>query len=563
MQQALNRVSIKSKLVGAFALVLSCTIALGLFSVARVTHLNRTAATIGTDVVASTALGRVAIDGEQMLSLGLARQATASSAAKARLAAKLEATARDLDANWSHYAAAGLGRGDEQRLAAVEQQAWKRYAGALKQAADMDAAGNNDEAETYLENEVPRAVAAFRDAVGASVALKRDQGTDAVSAAARVGASARIMIIAILIAMAAASTAISWFMIGAICKPVSRMTGVMQRLAGHDMQVDVPGAGRGDEIGRMAGAVLAFKEGMIVAARLSAEQEAERLIKQRRTARLEELLAAFEQKSTRMVDLLTAGSTELTTTAQAMTMTASQTDQRALSVDGAAAQASAGVNTVAAAAEELSASIAEINRQVSQSMTIAKKAVNESRRTDVIVRDLADAASKIGNVVSLITEIASKTNLLALNATIEAARAGDSGKGFEVVASEVKGLATQTVRATSEIGGQISQIQAATREAVQAIEGITAIIEEVNLIAATIAESVEQQGLATGEIARNVQQTARAASDVKENIGDVRQASRQVENAAGQVLGAAGGISEQAANLSVEVNQFLADVRTA
>ncbi|WP_428376637.1 methyl-accepting chemotaxis protein [Lichenicoccus sp.] len=563
VQKALNSISIKSKLVAAFALMLACTVALGMFSVTRVTHLNRTASMIGTDVVASTALGRVAIDGERMLSLGLARQATASAAVKARRTAELEATARDLDANWSRYVAGGLGQAGERRLAAVEQQAWKQYAGALHQAADMDAAGNNDEAESFLENDVPKAVAAFRDAIGANVVLKQAQGTKAVGAAARVGASARAMIIAILLAMGLASVAIAWLMISAICGPVSRMTSAMQRLASRDLQVDVPGAGRGDEIGRMAAAVLAFKDSMIDADRLAAEQDAERGVKERRAARLEQLLAAFEVQSTHMVDLLAAGSNELTATAQTMTSTASQTDHRALAVDGAAAEASTAVNTVAAAAEQLSVSNAEIDRQVLQSMTIARKAVGESLRTDTIVRDLVGAAERIGDVVDLITDIASKTHLLALNARIEAARAGDNGKGFEVVASEVKALANQTVQATGKIGDQIGQIQSATREAVSAIQGITTIIEEVSRIAATIASSVAEQGLATVEIAKNAQHTARAANDVSENIGGVRLASKEVESAAGQVLGAAGGISEQASCLLLEVNRFLADVRAA
>jgi methyl-accepting chemotaxis protein len=221
------------------------------------------------------------------------------------------------------------------------------------------------------------------------------------------------------------------------------------------------------------------------------------------------------------------------------------------------------VQTVAAAAEELSASIGEISRQVHQSSKITGQAVTETQRTDTIVRALAEGADKIGKVMELIADIAGQTNLLALNATIEAARAGDAGKGFAVVASEVKSLATQTARATEEIGVQVSQIQAATKEAVGAIEGISTTIQEVSKIAASIAAAVEEQGAATAEIARNVQQTAQAAQDVTVNISGVSRASSETGAAAGQVLSAAGDLSNQAENLTAEVNTFLVDVRAA
>ena len=563
MQQRLSQFRITSKLIAAFALMFGCTVALGVFSVARVTLLTGAAAEIGTDVVASAALGQVAIDGERMLSLGLARQATASSAAKTRLTNQLEAAAHDLDANWLHYVTGGPMGAEEHRLAAAVQRAWKGYSASLQEAAAMDAAGNNDEAETYLEDTVPKAVAAFRQTMEATVAFKRAQSTAAVSAAAWVGASARVMIISILAAMAAASGAIAWFMIGAICKPVSEMTVAMQRLAGRDMQVEVPGTSRGDEIGRMAAAVLAFKNSMLVADRLAVDRDVEQQIKERRSTKLEALLVAFEDKATGLVDLLEARSSELNATADAMTTTASQTDQRASTVSSAATLASTEASIVATATDQLAASIGEINRQVSQSIMFTGRAVSETQRTSTIVRDLALAADKIGNVVNIITRIASQTSLLALNATIEAARAGHAGRGFAVVASEVKTLAVQTTKATSEIGIQVDQIQSATRDAVSAINTVAKINQEVNGIATVIASSVAQQSSATSEIVQSVHQTAQAASDVTENICEVRHASKQVQDAAGHVLEAAGGISEQAVRLSKEVNWFLKEVRAA
>ena len=150
-----------------------------------------------------------------------------------------------------------------------------------------------------------------------------------------------------------------------------------------------------------------------------------------------------------------------------MTTTATQTASQSLAVAAAAEQAAYNVNTVAAATEQLGSSVQEIGRQVDGSARLATLAVNEAARTASLVQELSLAAGKIGDVVSIISEIAGQTNLLALNATIEAARAGESGRGFAVVAAEVKQLASQTTRATQEIGDQIGRIQTSTGEAVR------------------------------------------------------------------------------------------------
>ena len=280
-------------------------------------------------------------------------------------------------------------------------------------------------------------------------------------------------------------------------------------------------------------------------------------------ANLNETATVFKSKVGKLVSMLASGATELQATAESMSSIASRTNTQASSVAVAAEQASAGVQTVAAAAEELTASISEISRRVSQSSEIAQQAVTDARRTDAIVRALAEGADKIGRVVDLIANIAGQTNLLALNATIEAARAGDAGKGFAVVASEVKNLALQTAKATQEIGAQIGQIQSATAEAVQAIKEIGSTIEQISDIATTIAAAVEEQGAATAEIARNVQQTAKSTEDVTTNIGGVSQTADDAGAAATEVLNAANVLSQQAEQLTAEVGSFVAGTRAA
>ncbi|MBV9458221.1 MAG: cache domain-containing protein [Bradyrhizobium sp.] len=357
---------------------------------------------------------------------------------------------------------------------------------------------------------------------------------------------------------------LSWMVSGNVVGGLHRLKDRMQGIAGGALETPVAEADRGDEIGRMAETLEVLRQTAITARTLEQEQTTtkQRGEQEKREA-LITLADRFDASVGQLVAHMASGAGELEATAKSMTGTAESTNQRATAVSTAANQASSRVQTVASAAEELSSSITEISRQVAQSAEVTGRAVESARRTDTIVRALADGAQEIEHVAELISSIAQQTNLLALNATIEAARAGDAGRGFAVVASEVKTLAGQTAQATQEIGDRIAQIQTATREAVGAIEGITSTIEEVSAIATTIGSAIEEQGAATAEIARNVTQTAEATRDVTANIGGVSNAANETGSAAGHVLTAASNLSKQAEQLAKEVGTFLAGVRAA
>jgi methyl-accepting chemotaxis protein len=373
------------------------------------------------------------------------------------------------------------------------------------------------------------------------------------------------VILDLCVALAALALAtVGFIVVGRrVVQPVSELTNAMSALAKGDISISIPAAARGDEIGAMARAVQVFKDNAVERQRLEAERLAEEEAKQRRVKSVEKLIATFDAQIKGVLSAVSSASNALKGTATAMTNAANAGAAKATTVASASEQASANVQTVAAAAQELSASITEIGRQVSQSSSIAGKAVIDAERTNELVKGLAEAAQKIGAVTNLINEIASHTNLLALNATIEAARAGEAGKGFAVVASEVKTLANQTARATEEIGSHIVAMQKATGETVEAIQGIGGTIGEIDEIATAIAAAVEEQGAATQEIARNVQQAAAGTQEVSGNIVGVTQATSEAGTAAQQVLNAVSELSKQAETLRMQVDEFLGAVKAA
>lgn len=366
-----------------------------------------------------------------------------------------------------------------------------------------------------------------------------------------------------LVGIAAISVLLAALIGRSIARPIAAMTTTMKALAAGDKTVEIPGHGRGDEVGAMAGAVQVFKTNMIEADRLAAEQQAERAAKERRNVVVEQMIQTFDRTVSGVLGGVASASTELSRTAESMAALAEETNQQATASAVAAEETSANVQTVASAAEEMAASIQEISRQVSRSNEIAAKAVLEAQQTTGSVRSLADEAARIGEVVKLIQNIASQTNLLALNATIEAARAGEAGKGFAVVASEVKALANQTAKATEEISAQIAAMQQATGSAVSAISDIARTIAEINDIATGIAAAVEEQDAATREIARNVQQAAAGTQEVLTSIQGVQDAATHTDDAAGRVLTASQHLSRQSESLAAQVEQFIRDVQAA
>jgi methyl-accepting chemotaxis protein len=348
-----------------------------------------------------------------------------------------------------------------------------------------------------------------------------------------------------------------------IATPIVAITHSMSDLAKGNKTIEIPNVGREDEVGAMASAVLVFKENAIEADRLAGEREAARIAREKRAEAIETMTREFDAKVSQVLGIVSGACTEMDSTAQSLSATAEQTNRQATAVAAASEEASSSVQTVASAAEELSASIVEIGRQVEHAKNVSHAATEEANRADKLVQGLSEGSSRIGEVINLITDIASQTNLLALNATIEAARAGEMGKGFAVVAGEVKNLANQTAKATEEIGAQIGAVQSATSQVVTAIGSIVARIGEIAEVNTVIAAAVEQQQAAAHEIARNVQNAAAGTQEISSTTVGVSQAAGETGAASRQVLDASRSLSQEAESLRGVVETFLSGVRSA
>ena len=349
-----------------------------------------------------------------------------------------------------------------------------------------------------------------------------------------------------------------------VIQPMTRMTGVMARLAGGGLDAQIPSLNRGDEVGAMARAVQVFRENALRVQAMESEQAGlKRTAEEDRKAAMSRVADGFEQAIGKIVEAVSSASSEIELAAGSLTRTAETTNELTAAAAAASDRSSANVQSAATASEEMASSVTEIGRQVQQSEKITHAAVRQAEQTNVRISELSQSAGRIGEVVKLIAAVAEQTNLLALNATIEAARAGEAGRGFAVVASEVKALAAQTAKATEEIGTQITQMQSATQQSVSAIKEISATIGQISEISTAIAAAVGQQGAATQEVARNVQQAAQGTVQVGDSIADVSRGAANTGAAAEQVHGFARSLSNEGNHLKLEVGKFLATVRAA
>jgi methyl-accepting chemotaxis protein len=349
-----------------------------------------------------------------------------------------------------------------------------------------------------------------------------------------------------------------------ITRPLRRMAQAMTLMAGGDLAVPVGGNRRGDEIGAMARAVAVFRNNAMALRDAERARAAERKrAEAEKSAALEAVAAAFERDILAIAASIGHAATELEAFAREMTTVLDESHRHAREAAVAAEDTTAGATSVASAIEELSASIADIGAQVASAAGVVEEA---TRCTDSAVANtsaLVTTVKDIDQVATLITAIARQTNLLALNAAIEAARAGEAGRGFAIVAQEVKDLAAQTTNALAEIKDKTLSVGHVIAVVQSANEAMAKSMLQVSTISGAISAAVHQPNFVARKIAETVDGAAVRTGEVSDSIAGVSELVHRSGRGADQVLASAAELSRQAAALARDAGVFVGRVRAA
>lgn len=394
-----------------------------------------------------------------------------------------------------------------------------------------------------LKDETERQVTTIRQETAAQLA--RDE------AAAAAGAVAGLM----------ACLLLGLLIIRSISQPLDDLRTAMERIAQGETDTALHGQDAPDEIGAMTRAAAIFRDEILARHRMSETAVVQAEQRSRSAASVAQSVSQFDQAMRDALSRLTEAGINLGSSSQNLDQASQVVTERTRVAHEATETMTSRINTVASATDELSTTIASIAQGTGRAVSAADGAIQQVDQTERRMHELLALSGQIGDVVTLIRQIASQTNLLALNATIEAARAGESGRGFAIVASEVKTLAAQTQSATEEISRKIESIQSGANNMSDSIHDMSRVVLDMREIAVEMSAAIRQQDASVIEIASTMSMLAEDASLNLSSVRDTAEAAHAADAVAREVRQTAHDMSAMATRLSGDVSVFVESVR--
>ncbi len=369
-----------------------------------------------------------------------------------------------------------------------------------------------------------------------------------------------ILIYAVIILLAGLSAAV-FVSLFTIARPLKRSVRSLSQLASGNLNIFVHKSSI-SELSDLNRSMSIFRENLIEKQNLEKASESERIAAhERQNQAMSKLANQFEESVGSIVEKFSNGASQQRSSTQQVSKSIENVSDQCASVMSLSQEGQGNVQNIATAVEQLSASANEIGLKINTSAEKTKNVTSLAENTVAEMSQLAQTAGKIDSIIKLIEEIASQTNLLALNATIEAARAGQAGKGFAIVAQEVKSLAGQTEQATAEIAAQIKEVQSRADCSMDAFKEIQSSVVDLKAISDSIVIAVEQQVSTTNQISQNVRCFAKSNQEVTGNISVISNATQSVSQSADEMFTASDELALSADKLSLDVKGFLGRVR--